>query len=113
MVELEERQLSSQFVKVPDTNFHCPSTSRTTKFAKVLEIPLPQREWIWSGYINHIYRTCAYSFHQVSSQSLYSKYFPRFPPPTPPPPQYHQIWAGFKKSSETQGLFKYQISFKI
>ena len=84
MVESGKRLLSSQFVQVPDTptNFHRPSTSRSTELAKALEIPppqLPQRERIRSNYVNHVSRTCAYSPHQVSSRSLHSKRFPRFP----------------------------------
>ena len=108
----KEKLLSSQLVQVPNipTNFHRPSTSRSTKLAKALEIPTPsspkenrpvpivsimlphqpslqlrKRERIHSGYVNHVSRTCDYFSHQVSSWSLHSKHFPIFllPPSTP------------------------------
>ena len=41
--------------------------------------PPPQRDKIHFSYVNHVSRTCAYSSHQVSSRSLHSKCFPRFP----------------------------------
>ena len=93
MVESGKQLLSSQFVQVPDmpTHFHLSSTFRSTKLAKALKIPtpqLPQRERIWSGYVNHISRTSSHKFlptkfnPDLSSLSVF-QYF-QFPPPTPP-----------------------------
>ena len=62
-------------------NIKFPQDSRT-EIAKAQKIPLPklpQRDRIQSGYFNHVSRTCAYSFHQVSSRCLHSKRFPIFP----------------------------------
>ena len=44
MVEFGKGLLSSQFMQVPDTptDFHRPSTSRSTELAKALETPPPQ-----------------------------------------------------------------------
>ena len=90
MVESGKTTLSSQFVQLPDTptNFHRPSTSRSTKLAKSLNSSpqLPQRVLFSFQYgsVNHVSRTFVYSIHQASSRFLHSKCFPRFPPPTPP-----------------------------
>ena len=82
MVEFGKTTLSSQFVQVPDTptNFHHPSTSRSTKLTKSLNPSpqLPKRERIQYGYVNHVSVTFAYSIHQASSRFLHSKCFPRF-----------------------------------
>ena len=102
MVESGKTTLSSQFVQIPDTptNFHRPSTSRSTEITKALDPPpqIPQREWILPGYVNYVSKTFAYSTHEVSFRSPHSKRFPRFPvsPSDTPTPQCHQIWSGFK-----------------
>ena len=100
MVKSEKKLLSSHFVQVPETptNFHRPSTFKSTNSPKHWTPPtkLPQREWIRSGYVNHVSRTCAYSSHQVPSRSLHSKRFPRFPVSHTNSPQCHQIRLGFE-----------------
>ena len=53
-------------------------------------------ERIQYGYINHVSTTFAYSTHQVSSQILLSKRFPRFPVSLSNSPQCQQIWSGFE-----------------
>ena len=81
MVESGKRLLSSQFLQVFDTptNFHRPSTSRSTELAKALDPPnSPQRERIQSGYVDQVSTTFAYSTHQVSSRSIHPKRLPRF-----------------------------------
>ena len=69
MVESRKTTLSSQFVQLPDTptNFHLPSTSRSTKLAKSLNPSpqLPHRERIQYGsvFTSLIYITRAKSSH--------------------------------------------------
>ena len=56
----------------------------------------PQLERTLSGYISHVSTTFSYSIHQVSSQSLHYKRFPRFPVFPSSSQQCPQIWSGFK-----------------
>ena len=75
------------------TCFYVKNNSIFKFFFRVNTPQLLQRKRIPSNYINHVFRTCAYSSHQVSSWSLHSKRFPalmisgfqdsRFPPPSP------------------------------
>ena len=111
MVESGKTTLSSQIVQLPDTptNFHRPSTSRSTKLAKSLK-PSPQRERIQYASVNHVSRTFVYSIHQASSLFLRSKFFPIFPPPTPPISK--DLVGIWNKSSETWIPSKYQISLR-
>ena len=89
MVESGKTTLSSQFVHLPDTptNFHRPSTSRSTKLAKVLNLhPLspPKRvNPVWLRQ-SRIYNICLF-------------YPPSFIPISPfQLPQCQQIWSGFE-----------------
>ena len=88
MVESGKTTLSSQFVQDPHTptDFHRPSTSRSTKLAKSLNASpqLPQREQIQYGYVNHVSRTFAYPIHQASSPIPPLQAFSKIPTPTPP-----------------------------
>ena len=114
MVESGETPLSSQFVQLPDTptNFHRPSTPRSTKLAKSLKTfpQFPQRERIQYGYVIHVSRTFAYSIHQASFRFLHSKRFPRFPLQLQPTST--DLVGIWNKSSETWIPSKYQISLR-
>ena len=82
------------------------------ELTKTLEIPpLPQRDWIWSSYVNNVSRTCAYSSHQVSSWSFISKHFPRFPVSkisiSPSTPQCPQIQSEWKMNHLRHDIFPY------
>ena len=98
MVESGKTTLSSQIVQLPDTptNFHCPSTSRSTELAKSLNPSpqLPQRERIQYDSVNHVSRTFVYSIHQASSRFLHSKCFSKISPSKSP--QCQKIWSGFE-----------------
>ena len=115
MVESGKITLSSQFVQLPDTptNFHRPSTSRSTKLAKSLNPSprLPQRERIQYGSVNQVSRTFAYTIHQASSRFFHSKCFKRFSPPTPPMSKFLvEIW---NKSSWDMNSFWLSNFIKI
>ena len=112
MVESGKTTLSSQIVQLPDTptNFHCPSTSRSTKLAKSLNpFPqLPERERIKYDSDNNISWTFVYSIHQASSRFLHSKCFSKISPSNSP--QCQKIWLGF--DFKAQDPSKYQISLR-
>ena len=98
MVESGKTTLSSQIVQLPDTptNFHRPSTSRSTKLTKSLN-PYPQllqRERIQYDSVSHVSRTFVYSIHQASSRLVPSKCFPKISPSNFP--QCQKIWLGFE-----------------
>ena len=86
MVGTRKSNLSSQFDQVPDTptNFHRPSTSRSTKLAKALD-PLKESgsSMVTSiTYLRHLLILSTMFQPNLSTLSV----FPRFPasPPTPP-----------------------------
>ena len=98
MVESGETTLSSQFVQLPDTptNFHRPSTSRSTKLAKSLNPspPTPPK------------RANPVRFRQLRIKDICLFYPPSFIP-IPPlqvfykispsnSPQCQKIWSGFE-----------------
>ena len=116
MVESGKTTLSSQFVQLPETptNFHRPSTSRSTKLAKSLNPSpqIPQRERIQYGYVNHVSRTFAYSNHQdfipIPPLQVFSKI--SFSNSR----QCQKIWSGFEiRALRHEFPSKYQISLKI
>ena len=115
MVESGKTTLSSQIVQLFDTptNFHRPSTSRSTKLAESLN-PSPQilqRERIQYDSVNHVSRTFVYSIHQASSRFLHSKcFFQDFPLQLPPMTK--DLVGIWNKSSETWIPSKNQISLR-
>ena len=98
MVESGKTTLSSQIVQLPDTptNFHRPSTSRSTELTKWLNPSpqIPQTERIQYDSVNHVSRTFVYSIHQASSRFLHSKCFSEISPSNSP--QCQKIWSGFE-----------------
>ena len=83
MVESEKMTLSSQFLQVPETptNFHCPSTSRSTELSKALYPPPNSPKESGSSpvtsitFLRHLL-ILPTKFHPDLS---HSKKFPRFP----------------------------------
>ena len=117
MFESGKTTLSSQFVQVPDTptNFHRPSTSRIIELAKALDPLNPPPKEDESSPVKSItyLKIFAYSTHQVSSRSLHSNRFPRFPVyPSTPPPNVTRSVGIENQSSETSVPSKYRISLK-
>ena len=102
-----KRLLSSQFVQVPDTptNFHRPSTSRSTELAKVLGQSFTSNSPKESGSMVHLCQSsiqnlCLFfpiKLHfDLSTLTVFR--FPRFPFPSSTAPMYTNLRNGATKT---------------
>ena len=117
MVESGKTTLSSQIVHLPDTptNFHRPSTSRSTKLAKSLN-PSPKLLQRGANPVrfcqSRIKDICLFyppSFIPIPPLQVF---FQDFPLQFPPPPMSKVLVGVWNKSSETWIPSKNQVSLR-